>query len=86
MNASDISAKGPVNGIGEMERGGSYIKINVADQEFKISEGAAEVLVNEINGILEIKKEFSERCPDCGDRVPYFSYHLDVDCMNGERP
>lgn len=53
---AEISASGPVNGMGEPDTSGAYVLVSVStregSQKLRISRGAAEVLMAEIAGVL----------------------------------
>jgi len=58
MLSADVGVDGPIDGTGRRHPEGSYVRLHVRPQgvedgrHFKISRGAAEVLVAELQGVL----------------------------------
>lgn len=51
-NGNDASALGRIDGVGNKHPKGSYVRLVIGGREYSISEGAAEVLANELLGSI----------------------------------
>jgi hypothetical protein len=56
MNTVDVGITGPVDGMGRLDRSGSYLQLTIithdVEQRYRISIGAAEILAAEIPRLL----------------------------------
>jgi hypothetical protein len=55
-DTAEVGATGPADGMNRLDPAGSYVRIRVATRDFemfhRISRGAAEVLIAELQGVL----------------------------------
>lgn len=56
QTTAEVSASGPCDGFGDPDRRGAYVQIRIetatSEQRLRISRGAAEVLIAELQGVL----------------------------------
>jgi hypothetical protein len=57
MESVQMTAHGRVNGMGETDKSGSYVAVSVNARFVRISEGAAEQLIAELQGALAQKED-----------------------------